>query len=374
MNPDRKDIIIPTQRPHFDNLEIQSINTVLESRWTGSGQVTQELQRKIQAITHAEYIIAVQSGTAALHLALEASIELGIIKPGEKIIVPSQTFAATIQAIEMANLIPKFCDICRNTMNMDPKHLIQLIDHTTKIVMPVHYRGEVCNMESILKIAKDNNMLVIEDAAHALGSTYKGKPVGRLGDITCFSMDHIKNATAIETGVITTENPDVANSVYRMSNLGFEDGKIKSKGFRYHPTDFNSAVGVVQLDRLNQYREKKLQISRRYQDELQTIPQINLLDLNLEETTPFMYVVLIVDGQRDKLREYLRNKGIETLVRYDPNHTQPYFVEKHGQIELPITEETYSQLVVLPLFYEMTDEEQTHVIKNIKVFFEKEKR
>ncbi|MEK7526490.1 MAG: DegT/DnrJ/EryC1/StrS family aminotransferase [Patescibacteria group bacterium] len=371
MGQERTNILIPTQRAHFDDGELLAIQKVLNSRWTGRGPITQQLERQFLNLTEAQYAIAVQSGTAALHLALEVSKELGVINPGQKVIVPSQTFAATIQAIDMSGLTPVFCDVQPNTLNMDPWHLAQLIDSETKIILPVHYRGEVCDMDTIMAVAGRSNLWVVEDAAHALGSTYNGRPVGSLGHITCFSMDHIKNGTMIEGGIVTTNISEVAHLVSRMSNLGFHQGEIQGRGFRYHATDYNAAVGTVQLGRLEEYKTRRREIAHRYQEDLKNIPGLGLLDICLTDTVPFMYVALVTDNKRDGLKDFLQERGIETLVRYDPNHLQPYFVNKFGPTSLPVTEETYSQLLVLPLFYELTDSQQGYVIESIEDFFSK---
>ncbi|KKQ97040.1 MAG: DegT/DnrJ/EryC1/StrS aminotransferase [Candidatus Woesebacteria bacterium GW2011_GWB1_39_12] len=362
---------IPTQRSHFGEEEIDAIQAVLCSRWTGTGASTREFEEQVKNLVGAEHAVAVQSGTAAVHLALEACRELGIAQTGDEIIVPSQTFAASIQAIINSDLTPVFCDVCPNTLNLDPNCVAKSITSKTKIIMPVHYRGEACDMDSILSIASQNKLWVVEDAAHAMGSSYKGRPVGALGHITCFSFDHIKNITAIEGGLIATDIPEVANVVRSLANLGFKDLQVRGRGFRYHMPNLNAAIGLVQLGRFEEYKTKRREIASLYQQELAHIPNIKLLDINLNETTPFFYVTLIMGGQRDKLREFLAEKGIETLIRYDPNHTQPYFIEKYGYNPLPVTEETFSQLVVLPLFYEMTNEQQDYVIDSIKEFFTK---
>lgn len=360
---------IPAQRSHFGEEEINILKDVLDSRWTGTGKYTKQFENEIKQHVGAEYVIAVQSGTAALHLALEACIELGVANPGDEVIVPSQTFAATIQAIENSSLIPVFCDISPNTLNMNPIKVEEVTTPKTKIIMPVHYRGEPCDMDSIMSLAENRGYWVVEDAAHAIGSTYKQKPIGTHGHITCFSFDHIKNITAVEGGLVATDIKEVTEILDPLHNLGFQNQQVKGRGFRYHMSNLNAAIALAQLGRFDDYKTRRREIATIYQKELVNIPNVSLLDFNLNETTPFFYVALIAEDQRNQLRNFLKDKGIETLVRYDPNHTQPYFMEKYGYKPLPVTETTYRQLVVLPLFYEMTDEQLGYVIDSIKEFF-----
>lgn len=360
---------IPTQRPHFGSEEICAIREVLDSRWTGRGGYVDQFETEIKNRVGVEHVIAVQSGTAALHLALEACIELGVAKPGDEVLVPTQTFAATPQAIINAGLTPVFCDIERSTLNLDPDDAKKRITPDTKIILPVHYRGEPCNMDEILAIAQEYNLWTIEDAAHAFGSTYHGKPVGSLGHITCFSFDHIKNVTAIEGGAVATNIKKVADILGPMSNLGFKDGKVRGPGFRYHMPNLNAAIALTQLSRFEkQYIPARRHMAARYQKELNNLPGIKLLDLNLEETVPFFYVVLAENKERDKLKTYLDERGIQTIVRYDLNHLQPYFIERFGEVSLPVAERTFGQILALPLFVEMTDAQQSRVIEAIKGF------
>src|SRR3989344_9035 len=360
---------IPTQRPHFDKEEIKALAPVLESRRTGRGKLTDQFEQEIKSRVGVEYVFAVQSGTAALHLALEACVELGVAKPGDEVIVPTQTFAASVQAIVNAGLTPVFCDIEESTLNLDPDDAAKRITSKTKIILPVHYRGEACNMDRILTIAQEHDLWVVEDAAHAFGSTYHGKPIGNLGHMTCFSFDHIKNVTAVEGGAITTNISEVAEILGPMSNLGFRNLQVKGRGFRYHMPNLNAAIALAQLERFeSQYVPKRRQIAACYQEALCGIPGLKLLDLNLEETVPFFYPMQVENGKRDDLKAYLDKKGIQTIIRYDLNHLQPYFVEKFGRVNLPVAEKTFDQLLILPLFVEMTDNQQDQVIEVVREF------
>ena len=371
---------IPTQRPHFTKEEPYSIWKVLESRWIGLGTTTLEFEQKLQKMFKANYVIAVNSGTSALHIALEALIDTYKIKPGSEVIVPSLTFAATIQAIVNSNLTPVFCDVQKNNLNMDPKDLVKRITSKTKVIMPVHYGGVACDMNKIISIAKKHGIFVVEDAAHAFGSTYKGKPIGTWGDITCFSFDPIKNITCGEGGAVVTNDNRVAENLtlmrilgiskdtwsrYKNKRLWFYD--VSSRGFRYHMPNLNAAIGLVQLKRFKKYQDRKRKIVELYDKLLTKVNGITLLEHNLKETFPFFYVIRVLNGKRNKLMEFLNEEGVEVGIHYIPNHLQSIFSKY--KTSLPITEQSYDEILTLPLFYEMTDKQIRYVIDKIKEFF-----
>ncbi len=346
----------------------------------GLGPKTQEFEKEVGKLIGAKNVIAVNSGTSALHIALEGAKFTHNIEPGDEVIVPALTFASSVQSILMAGLKPVFCDIQEKNINVDPADIAKRITPKTKIIMPVHYAGEACDMDDIMALAHENSLLVIEDAAHAFGSTYRGKPIGTIGDITCFSFDPIKNITCIEGGAVATEDDKLAETLRTMRIVGISKDTwsryqgtrlwtydVITPGFRYHMSDVNAAVGLTQLKRFYEYRDKKRWIVARYDAALENIPGLKTLGHNLEEIFPFMYVVKVEGGKRDPLMRFLKEEAIETGIHYVPNHFHEFFGQT--SLSLPVTEKIYHEILTLPLFYEMTDTQLERVIETIKKFF-----
>jgi len=210
--------MIPVQRPCIGKEELEAVGKVFETGWLGMGSVTKEFEDAVREFIGTENVIAVNTGTTALHLAFDA-IGLG---PGDEVIVPSLTYVATIQAITATGATPVFCDIKEDTLNMDVNDVKKKITKRTKAIVPVHYRGIPCDMDSILTLAEQFKLRIVEDAAHAFGSYYKGKRIGSFGDITCFSFDPIKNITCGEGGMIITQNSKLLDIMQRKRILGID--------------------------------------------------------------------------------------------------------------------------------------------------------
>ncbi|MCX8022722.1 MAG: DegT/DnrJ/EryC1/StrS family aminotransferase [Syntrophorhabdaceae bacterium] len=367
--------MIPISRPYTDQEELQEIEKVLKSGWLGLGSVVQEFEKEIEKYLGSGYVIAVNTGTSALHIALDAA---GIGK-GDEVIVPSLTFCAGIEAILATGATPVFCDIEVDTLNIDIDDVETKITSKTKAIMPVHYCGNPCEMDRLLKLGRQKNILIVEDAAHAFGSIYKGKKIGSFGDITCFSFDPIKNITCGEGGAVVVHNDDLADVIRKKRNLGIDreawsryHGKkpwyyeVTVMGYRYHMSNINAAIGLVQLKRLEQFIKRKREIVKRYNEAFSGIKGIALLKWNLNEIAPFSYMMRITNGKRDELIDYLGEHGIGSGVHYIPNHLQPLF--KSDAQSLPITEYVWKEIITLPLFFEMKDEEADFVIDTILNF------
>lgn len=371
---------IPTQRPHFTDAEVAAVARVLESRWVGLGVETFKFEQRLQELLGVKHVIAVNSGTSAIHLALEGLKENGCVKLGDEVIVPSLTFVATIQPILSAGLVPVFCDVKPDNLNMDIDDVEKKITPNTRVIMPVHFGGEACDMDEIMEIAKRQNIWIVEDAAHAFGSTYKDKFIGNHGDLVCFSFDPIKNITCGEGGVVVTNHSELAERMTIMRILGISkdtwsryhntrlwDYDVSSPGFRYHMSNLNAAIGLEQLNHFEEFRQRKREIVDLYDQGLKGLGEVVTLKHNLDQTFPFFYVARITDGKRSELAKFLKEKGIETGIHYIPNHLQPYFSEFRSK--LPVTEKMFGEILTLPLFYEMTDNQVEYVINNVKQFF-----
>jgi perosamine synthetase len=364
-------------RPSLGDQELKNVREVLASGWLGHGATVLEFEKQIQELLGGDrYVLAVSTGTSALHLALD-SLRIG---PGDEVIVPSLTFCGSVQAITALNAIPVFCEVVPSRVNIDVGNVKKCITDKTKAVMPVHFCGNACEMDSLLDLGREHGFAVVEDAAHAFGSRYKGQMIGSFGDITCFSFDPIKNITCGEGGAIVTANKEIADTVRRKRMLGMNvDGwernstnrhrafEVNTQGYRYHMSNINAAIGLAQLPKLQQFCERRREIVCQYNSAFSKIPELNLLDWDLVDSCPFTYVLLVTDGKRDDLRSFLAKNEVSTGIHYIPNHLHMHF-ERYTR-SLPVTEQIYRQLLTLPLYYEMTDRDVSKVIQGVLKFY-----
>lgn len=370
--------MIPIAKPFIGEEELSEIGKVFASGWLGMGSVVFEFENVLKNYLGAKYVIALNTGTSALHIALDALN----LKPTDEVIVPSLTFVASIQAIIASRAKPVFCEIDANTLNIDIKDVKAKITPKTKVIMPVHYGGLSCAMDELLGIAQDYSIRIVEDAAHAFGSTYKGRRIGGFGDITCFSFDPIKNLTCGEGGAVVVNDDNLAQEILRKRILGIDKDtwhryknerswfyEVITTGFRYHMSNINAAIGLIQFKRLDKVLEKKRQIVRRYDEAFKQISDIEPLYRNYEETAPFNYIIKIKDNRRDKLMAYLTKNGIGAGIHYIPNHLQPLF--KDFKSNLPVTEKIWQEIISLPLYFDMSEEDILAVINQVKAFFKK---
>lgn len=368
--------MLPVSRPSIGIEELEEIKKVFDTGWLGLGSTVFEFENAIKEYLNAKNVIAVNTGTTALHIALDA---FGI-NEGDEVIVPSLTYCACIQVITALKAHPVFCEINPNTLNLDVEDVKRRITPKTKAIMPVHYCGNACNMDTLLNIGKEHNVLIIEDAAHAFGSSYKGRKLGSFGDVTCFSFDPIKNITCGEGGAVVLADNTIAEEIRRKRILGidkdtwhrYKNGRswfyeVTTQGYRYHMSNINAAIGLVQLKKLNMFIEKKKNIVNRYNDSFKDLDGIKLLKWNLDETAPFTYIFRVLNGKRDEMIDFLKGKGVGTGIHYIANHIQPYFL-KYAK-PLPVTERIWNEILTLPLYYDMSESDVDSVIKSVTAFF-----
>jgi dTDP-4-amino-4,6-dideoxygalactose transaminase len=367
--------MIQVQRPSIGNEELEGVKKVFETGWLGMGKSVFDFEDRIKELLGVKNIVAVNTGTTAIHLVLD-SLDL---KRGDEVIVPSFTFAATIQAIIACGATPVFCDIESDTLNMDATDMKKRITARTKAIMPVHYGGLSCDMDEILKTAKERNLRVVEDAAHAFGSSYKGRMIGSFGDIACFSFDPIKNITCGEGGAIATDDDEISGVMKKKRVLGIDKDtwsrfgqkkdwfySVNMTGFRYHMSNINAAIGLVQLEKLDRFLSRKKEIVQRYDNSFTGVDGIEMLKRDYEGTAFFSYVIKVKE-KRDELMEFLKERGIGSGVHYIPNHFQPLF--KDYRVVLPVTEKVWQEIITLPLYYDMTDDDVGFVIRSVLEFF-----
>jgi dTDP-4-amino-4,6-dideoxygalactose transaminase len=322
------------------------------------GAEVQKFEQELAAFLHTPVgnIACVNSGTAALHLALEA-----VLDPGDEVLVQSLTFVATFQAIIAAGTVPVACEVRPGTVTIDLEDAARRITPRTKAIMPVHYASNPGNLDAIYRFASEHRLRVIEDAAHAFGCTYHGKTIGSFGDVQCFSFDGIKNITSGEGGAVVTADPIVLERVKDARLLGIErdtdkrfSGQrswafdVKRAGYRCHMSNVLAAIGRVQLKRFPQeFAPQRVALAKRYRERLASHDGLALFDTDLGPPVPPLQPIRVRSERRDAVLAHLQSAGIETGIHYKPNHLLTFFGGGHPS--LPVTEQLYRELLSLPL-------------------------
>jgi len=368
--------MIPTSRPSVGQEELNAIAEVFQSGWLGLGATTFAFEEELKRYLGCRHAIAVNTGTSALHIALSG---FGV-GPGDEVIVPSITFAACIQAIIATGATPVFCESYETDLLMDIEDVVRKVTARTKAVMPVHYCGNPCDMDRLLALAYARRFVVIEDAAHAFGSTYKGRKVGSFGHATCFSFDPIKNITCGEGGAVVLQDDGIAEEIRRRRILGIDKDtwhrykntrswfyEVTSPGYRYHMPNFCAAIGLVQLKKVDTFIRRRREICRRYDAAFEKLKKVCILNMNYDEVAPHIYIVRVPDNSRDRLMDFLKERGVGTGIHYIANHVQPFF-KPYAREPLPVSERLWQQIVTLPLFFDMTEADIRTVIDAVVEF------
>jgi len=367
--------LIPVYRPYHDELEIKYLKEVIESGWWGLGPKTAEFEKKYAEYIGVDYALGLNSATAALHLAL-----MCLDVSGYEVITPSMTFVSTNHAILYNGGIPVFCDIEPENLNVTAEEIEKLITEKTKAIIVVHYGGYACDMDPIMDLAVKHNLYVIEDCAHACGGKYKDKMLGSIGHFGAFSFQAVKNLATGDGGMLTTSNKEWSDRIKRLRWVGiskdtFDRGAgnsydwfydVTELGYKYHMNDITAAIGLAQLEKLEWMNDKRRFWSDRYRDAFKEISAIKCPPIK-DYVFPACHNFVIKTERRDELRTYLMEKGITTGVHYYPNHLfdmyKPYYRK------LPVTESIWNELITLPLYPSMNEEEGNLVIESIKSFY-----
>jgi|TARA_B110000008_G_scaffold255209_1_gene271749 dTDP-4-amino-4,6-dideoxygalactose transaminase len=345
----------------ISDLEKQAVIKVLDNGFLGMGSEVKEFEDMLSDF-FGRPAVCVSNGTAALQLALQA---YGV-SPGDEVIVQSLTYVASFQAITAIGAIPVACDVDPETLCMNWRDVEKRITKKTKVLMPVHYSGGVGELDNIYRIAKNNHLIVIEDAAHAFGTTYKGLRVGGFGDIACFSFDGIKNITCGEGGCVVSSDLDFLNKVRNARLLGVEndsqkrylnkrswDFEVSNQGWRYHMSNIMAAIGIEQLKRFTYLSKKRQKLALQYTKLLSNVEGITLIDHNYDHVVPHIFTIRFSSqSQRDHVMERLKDNHIQFGLHYKPNH----FLSKYRtHYILKNVELAYSQLLSLPLHPDLED-------------------
>jgi len=368
---------IPLSDIDFDEAESLAVQSVLKSRWLTMGKVTQEFEAAFAAHVQAKHAIAVTNATAALHL---ACLALGL-GPGDEVIVPSLTFVATANAVRYVGATPIFADIISSDdLNISPKAVESLVNARTRAIIVVHYAGYSCDMEAILSIAKQHNLFVIEDAAHAVGSELDGRPLGTWGDVGCFSFFSNKNMTTGEGGMMTTNNDDLAQKLNRlrshgMTSLTWDRHKghaysydVIDLGYNYRIDEIRAAIGLAQLSKVERNNERRRSLTQIYRDALQELaPQVAVpFQSHMGKTSAhIMPILLPQETKRKEFIDSMKENGIQTSIHYPPIHTFTAYKDTMSW-DLSVTEDVAKREITLPLYPAMSNDDVVVVVSAIQ--------
>lgn len=358
--------------------ETKSLQRVIANGYLGMGDEVNRFERELKEFLQTDMeVICVNSGTAALHLALEC---MGF-GAGDEVLVPSLTYVASYQAISATGALPISCDVTNDQGFIDLKDAELKITARTKAIMPVHYASNSMQMDSVHEFASTHQLRVVEDAAHSFGSSRNGAMVGAAGDVICFSFDGIKNITCGEGGAVVTSDIGLASKIRDARLLGVERDTdkrfagerswtfdVNAQGYRYHMSNLNAAIGRAQLSKAEYLFATRRAIAQKYLKELKGILGLEFFDMNYEEIVPHIFVVKVTNNKRDGLKEFLIGKNVESGIHYQPNHTLTYF--KRGDY-LPNVERLWNQVISLPLHPDVSEEDVIKIANLVRQYMKK---
>ena len=366
---------IPYGKQSINDEDIQAVVDVLKSDFITTGPMVSEFEKEVAKYTGAKYAVAISNGTAALHAACYAA-EIG---EGDEVITTPITFAASANCALYCGARPVFADIDAKTYNIDPVQIEKKITDKTKAIIPVHYTGQPCDMDPIYTIAKKYNLVVIQDAAHALGADYKGKRIGSLPDMTIFSFHPVKHITTGEGGMILTNDEKFYKRLKLFRSHGItreEDMLLHNEGdwyyeqldlgYNYRITDIQCALGRSQLKRLDQFVARRRELVEQYNEAFKEVDGATIPYVKTGCNSSWHLYVIQVDHRKEVFDD-LRKARIGVNVHYIPVYHHPYY-RSHGYENecCPNAEELYKHIISLPLYPELTNKQQNYVIDQVK--------
>ena len=382
MTMNKRDEFLPYCRPYFDDDELNRVADVLKSGWWTKGSVTREFEKVFAEYVGAKYAVAVNSCTAAMHIALVAKG----IGEGDEVISTPMTFCSTINTIVHTGAKPVLVDIDSKTGLIDVDKIEAAITEKTKAIVPVHYAGQSCDMDKINAIAEKYGLFVLEDCAHALSTEYKGKKIGSMGNACAYSFYVTKNISTAEGGMLTTDDEELyekasvlslhgmsKNAWSRYGTKGDWKYEVCDPGFKYNLTDIAAALGIAQMNKLDEMQDIRTEYAEIYNKAFDEIDGITYLkDNGLGKNSAHLYVIQIdknkFDIDRDTFIELLKEYNIGTSVHFIPICMHPYYINNFGykKGDFPETEKMFEGIISLPLYPSMTREDVMYVIEAVR--------
>ena len=372
---------LPYGQQWLDDDDITAVVEVLRSDWLTTGPKVGEFEQAFADFVGAREAVAVSNGTAALHAAMYA-VGIG---PGDEVIVPPMTFAASANCVVFQGGTPVFADVDRDMLLLDPAQVEAKITPRTKAIIAVDYTGQACDYDALRAIADRHGLILVADACHALGGSYKGRPVGSLADLSIFSFHPVKHITTGEGGMITTDDPDLAQCMRVFRNHGItSDHRQREKqgswfydmvdlGYNYRLTDFQCALGMSQLRKLPDWVERRQEIALRYDAAFAEILIVEPLGVRKDVSHVYHLYVIGLDltqlwATRAEVFAALRAEGIGVNVHYIPVHLHPFYRERFatGPGLCPVAEAAYKRIISLPIFPHMADADIDDVINAMR--------
>ena len=350
--------MIPAAKPSIGREERRAVRRVLKSGMLAQGPEVAAFENEFSKLINSKHCIAVNSGTSALHLALLAAE----IRTGDEVIVPSFSFAATANVVALTGATPVFADIDENTFNLDPLSVESLISSKTRAVMPVHLYGQPAQIDELTKICAKYGLILLEDAAQAVGASFDGQPVGTFGIVGSFSFYPTKNMTSGEGGMAATNDPEIARTIKLLRNQGMEKRYANEiVGFNNRMTDIHAAIGRVQLNKLNGWTIARQKNAAFLNANLRNV--ITPLVINKAVHVWHQYTIRITDQNRDNFSEQLKKRGVGSGVYYPtPIHKLPSFSQA---TDLPATNRVSQQCLSLPVHPSLTQRDLEKIVQSV---------
>jgi len=375
-----RNTLLPYGHQCIDEGDIKAVVDVLRSDWLTTGPKVAEFEKRFAEMVGAKYAVAVNSGTAALHAAAFAAG----IGPGDEVITTPMTFAASANCVLYCGGRPVFADVEADTLLLDPSSVESKVSPKTKAIIAVDYAGQPCDYDALKKLSDEHGLILIADACHALGATYKNRKVGTLADMTVFSFHPVKHITTGEGGMVVTDNPDFAVKLRAFRNLGITTDhrqreangswfyEMAELGYNYRLPDINCALGLSQLKKLDKFVARRRQIAALYDSAFADIPALfPLAQRDDRKSSYHLYVVRLnlskLNANRQQVFGALRAENIGVNVHYIPVYWHPYYNKLgYGKGLCPVAEKAYEEIVTLPLFPAMSDRDAEDVIRAVK--------
>ncbi len=370
---------IPVFQPHIHEDTLKHLTDAFDVGWLGMGAFTKEFEDRISDYLGLDgrYVVATNTGTSALHVALVATG----IGPGDEVITPSFNYVADHQAIHMSGAEVVMCDIRDDNLAIDCQKAEALVGPRTKAIMPLHFMGIPCDQEGVYSLAEKHGLRVIEDCCHAFGTEVNGRKLGSYGDIACFSFDPVKIVTSIDGGCVVVNTVEELHRVYRLRLLGVDkdtteryknrrawDYDVVGPGYRYHLTNIFASVGISQIKRCDEFIASRQKVCKAYNRAFGPIEGVKIPQTDFQGISPFIFSLRVLDERREDLIEHLRTRDIDVGIHFVPVHEHSFFSGcRHS--DMSVTDLVCSEVLTLPLHSNMKVEFYERVIEAVTSFF-----